>query len=267
MALPRDPWRLFLAPFRAANYRTLARSVRVFERPFAALYRYVSNRGSYPYEIALKTPTGRLAIDLPSFHDLRTVNEIFNRQDYGTRDDIDVVVDLGANIGISALYFLSRNRHCSVYCFEPSPVNLPRLERNLHPYADRVVIDPRAVSDVSGTFQFNAEPVGRYGGLLSGDYTAPVVNVIDVEVIDINSALESVLARESRIDVLKIDTEGTEIPIVKAIRPDLLSRIGEIVLEARVAEPLFPGQFAQTDHASGVCRLAALEPAPQQSAA
>lgn len=267
MALPRDPWRFFLAPFRAANYRTLVLSTRVFERPAAVLYRYLTNRGAYPYEIALKTPTGPLMIDLPSFHDLRTVNEIFNRQDYGTRDDIDVVVDLGANIGISALYFLTRNRRCSVYCFEPSPVNLPRLERNLHPYADRVVIDRRAVSDVSGTFQFNAEPVGRYGGLLNEHYTAPVVNVIDVEAIEINTALESVLAREPRIDILKIDTEGTEIPIVKAIRPDILARIGEIVLEARVAEPLFPGQFAQSEAASGVCRLAALPPAAHRSAA
>lgn len=255
MALPRDPWRLFLAPFRAANYRTLSRSLRTFERPLPVLYRYVSNRGAYPYEIELKTPTGPLEVNLPSFHDLRTVNEIFNREDYGARKDIEVVVDLGANIGISALYFLTLNRRSRVYCYEPSPINLPRLERNLRAYADRVVIDPRAVSDVSGTFQFNAEPVGRYGGLITDAYTEPVVNVIDVEVIEINAALESVLARESRIDVLKIDTEGTEIPIVKAIRPDLLERIDEIVLEARVAEPLLPGRFSQTDAASGVCHL------------
>lgn len=255
MALPRNPWRLFLAPFRAANYRTVLHSLRTFERPATVLYRYVTNRGDYPYEIGLKTPTGPLAISLPSFHDLRTANEVFNREDYGTRDDVDVIVDLGANIGISALYFLSLNEHSRVYCYEPSPVNLPRLHENLAEYSARTFIDRRAVSDTSGTFKFNAEPVGRYGGLLTDEYTAPVVNVIDVEVIDINAALESVLAREPRIDVLKVDTEGTEIPIVKAIRPDLLARIDEIVLEATVPEPLFPGQFTQTGHASGVCRL------------
>lgn len=254
MALPRDPWRFFLAPFQAANYRTLARSVRTFQRPFSALYRYATNRGVYPYEIGVKTPTGPLAISLPSFHDLRTVNEIFNRGDYGTRKDISVVVDLGANIGISALFFLTLNRDSRVYCFEPSPVNLPRLKQNLANYGGRAFIDERAVSDRSGTFQFNAEPVGRYGGLLNDQYTEPVVNVIDVEVIDINSALESILEREPRIDVLKIDTEGTEIPIVKAIRPDILARIDEIVLEARVTEQPLPG-FIQTGDTSGVCHL------------
>lgn len=259
MALPRKPWRLFLAPFRAANYRTVAQSVRTFRRPATVLYRYVTNRGDYPYEIGLKTPTGPLAISLPTFHDLRTANEIFNRQDYGTRQDVDVVVDLGANIGISALFFLTLNDHSRVYCFEPSPINLPRLKTNLSEYADRTVIDPRAVSDVSGTFGFNAEPVGRYSGLVNDAYTEPVVNVIDVEVIDINSVLESVLAREPRINVLKIDTEGTELPIVKAIRPDLLTRIDEIVLEAAAPEPLFPGLFSQTGHAGGVCRLRLLD--------
>lgn len=255
MSLPRHPWRFFLAPFRGANYRTIARSLRTFDRPFEVLYRYATNRGAYPYEIGVKTPTGLLEIALPSFHDLRTVNEIFNRKDYDAREDLDVVVDLGANIGISALFFLTLNDHSRVYCYEPSPVNLPRLEANLAAYSARTVIDPRAVSETSGVFKFNAEPVGRYGGLLTEQYTEPVVNVIDVEVIDVNAALESILAREPRINMLKIDTEGTEVPIVKAIRPDLLDRIDEIVLEATVPEPLFPGKFSQTGHVSGVCHL------------
>lgn len=260
MALPRSAWRFFLAPFRAANYRTVANSVRAFEHPAEVMYRYTTNRGDYPYDVTARTPTGPLTMTLPTFHDLRTVNEIFNRKDYPAGENVGVVVDLGANIGISALFFLSRNSYSRVYCYEPSPVNLQRLEHNLLPYGPRAIIDERAVSDESGTFQFNAEPVGRYGGLLSEAYTEPVVNVIDVEVIDINTALESVLAVEGHINVLKIDTEGTEIPIVKAIRPDILQRIDEILMEATVPETLFPGVFKQTGHPAGICRLQRIRP-------
>jgi len=260
MALPRAPWRFFLAPFRAANYRTVANAARAFEHPASVLYRYTTNGGSYPYDITLKTPTGPLKVSLPSYHDLRTANEIFNRKDYAAGENVGVVVDLGANIGISALYFLSRNSTSRVYCYEPAPVNIDRLKQNLAAYGDRAIIDARAVSDKSGTFEFNAEPVGRYGGLLTEGYTEPIVNVIEVEVIDINSALESILAREGHINVVKIDTEGTEIPIVKAIRPDLLEQIDEILMEATVPEPLFPGRFSQTGHTSGICRLHRLAP-------
>jgi len=44
--------------------------------------------------------------------------EIFCRLDYLAKTDIKVVVDIGSNIGISALYFLSRNKQAKCYLFE-----------------------------------------------------------------------------------------------------------------------------------------------------
>jgi len=52
-----------------------------------------------------------------------TVNEIFCREDYYCNGSVNVVVDLGSNIGLSALYFLSRNDKAKVYLFEPDPKN------------------------------------------------------------------------------------------------------------------------------------------------
>ncbi len=43
--------------------------------------------------------------------------------------DISVVVDFGSNIGISALYFLTRNQDIKVYLFEPVPQNILRLKK------------------------------------------------------------------------------------------------------------------------------------------
>ncbi len=42
-----------------------------------------------------------------------------------------VVVDIGSNIGISALYFLTRNPACRCWLYEPVPRNVERLRANL----------------------------------------------------------------------------------------------------------------------------------------
>jgi hypothetical protein len=47
---------------------------------------------------------GLVRIKLYSRHDLLTLNEVFFRRDYGSLDGIaPVVVDVGANIGITSL--------------------------------------------------------------------------------------------------------------------------------------------------------------------
>lgn len=247
---------VILAPFRAANYRTLMQSITVFPDALDVLSRYVTDRGGYPYAVRIRTPCGLIRPTLGSFHDLRTVNEIFCREDYPVGPSAEVIVDIGANIGISALYFLTRNRTSRVYCYEPSPVNLPRLDANTKPYGRRIRIEPLAVSDRSGRMDLNAESIGRYSGLVDIGYTRPLEHVVQVEVIDINRVLETVLAQEAHIDVLKIDTEGTELPCIYAARPQLLRRVRTIYLEAVASEPLHATWFEQ-QQAGEICRLSA----------
>jgi Methyltransferase FkbM domain len=54
---------------------------------------------------------------------------------------------------------------------------------------------------------------------------------IRVRVRHIDEVLGEVLASEPRIDVLKIDTEGTEASILEAASRDLLARVGVIYAE------------------------------------
>ncbi len=173
---------------------------------------------------------------------MMTVNEVFCRLDYNAGPGVRTIVDIGSNIGISALYFLSRNRSAHCYLAEPDPKNIARLSKNLAPFAARYTLDECAVSDAAGTVEFGLESSGRYGGIgLERDET------ILVRCRDINELLEEVIAAAGRIDILKVDTEGLEARTVMAIRPDLLDEVDVIYLESlEQVEPLHPTSMVQT---------------------
>lgn len=213
------------------------------------LWRYLTGHGDYPYDIDIVTPQGLIRPRLHSHHDILTVNEIFCRLDYPA-DPVDrVVVDVGSNIGISALYFLTRSLDTRCYLFEPDPRNVTRLRSNLAGFEGRYRLAEKAVSDRLGTVEFGIEPSGRYGGI--GLDTG---ESISVDCLDINTALQEILERERRIDILKVDTEGMESRTVQAIRPELLRLIKRIYLEAHPSWRLHPGVFRQRQYGS-VCQL------------
>jgi FkbM family methyltransferase len=228
--LGRDASRLALAPFQLRHYRAAVNIIRTFPQPLTTLARYLTNRGTYPWTIELRTPIGRCPVTMYSSHDLLTVNEIFARQDYGDGDGVVVVVDFGANIGISALYFLTRRTTSRVHCFEPDPRNADRLRQNLTGFEDRYVLSEAAVAVVGGRATFMREETGRYGHLIqAGD--RPNTTPLEVEVMAAVAVLDEVIDQEGHIDLLKIDTEGNEDAIVAAIPHGTMARIGHVYFE------------------------------------
>jgi FkbM family methyltransferase len=200
------------------------------------LFRYVTSAGGYPYVINIKTPIGLLSLQLHDAHDLRTVNEIFFRNDYPAPCNIGVVIDIGSNIGISGAYFMTRNKDCKCYLYEPLPSNIAKLKKNLEAFEGRFVLNECAVSTVSGMRPFYTEPTGRYGTLVK-----PLNGCIRVMVRNINGILAEVLSENPLIDLIKIDIEGLEEEVVNAIDKGFLYRIRLIVCEiadqVRVFEP------------------------------
>jgi FkbM family methyltransferase len=221
-----------MVPFEARHYRALWNTFRIGADPWSDLRRYLFRRGDYPYVARVRTPVGTASVTLFGPDDVLTLNEVFFREDYRVENDIRSVVDLGANIGVSALYFLTRNTSCRAHVFEPDPRNVERLRRNLVGFERRFTLHEYAVADSDGEFDFGVEPTGRYGGI--GVQTA---ETISVRAREVNAVLEEVLSEAGEIDVLKVDIEGLEQRVVEAIRPDLLERIRTIYVEAGEGEP------------------------------
>jgi FkbM family methyltransferase len=231
------------------QYVALARMLRRYPAAPVMVKRFLFGGGDYPYVCRVRTPTGTVAATLYSHHDVWTVNEVFAREDYRAGPELGVVVDVGSNIGISALYFLSRNRTSRCYLYEPVPRNVERLDVNLGPYRNRYRLERVAVADFDGEEDFAVEPTGRYGGLDGvGDER------IRVRCRSIVAVLDEVLERESRIDLLKLDTEGMERSTLAAIDDARLARIETILYETREPWNPDPERF-EMSFACETCRL------------
>lgn len=228
------------APFRPSHYRAARNMAQVYVQPLQVLSRYLSGAGAYPWDVPVHTPQGTVTPRIFSHAALRTLNEIFCRLDYRIDDAPKVIVDIGSNVGLSALYFLTRNPGNRCYLFEPVAENVRRLEQNLASFRDRYTLETNAVADTEGPVEFGVEPTGQYGGI--GVRTG---RTIRVRCRSINSVLDDVLRRESRIDLVKIDTEGAEERTILAIESGYLERIGAFYAEARPRRPLLPGRFRQ----------------------
>ena len=245
----RSSRRILRAIFGRQHYIALINMWKYYYNFCDNLVRYLTGNGKYPYEIELKTPTGTLKPTLYCHDDLLTVNEIFCRNDYPANAGTKTIVDLGSNIGISALYFLSRNDFCKCYLFEPDKRNIEKLKMNLKGYESRYFLEEAAVSYEAGQLNFGIESTGRYGGIgLKMD------EQIIVDCLNINDVLNKILEKEDYIDILKIDTEGIEQQTVKAIESTLLDRIKYIYIESHPDHELFPGKFYQKQYGS-VCQF------------
>jgi FkbM family methyltransferase len=231
MIFNRDLSKVLRAFVGPQHYRAALGMLRVYNRPVDAYARYLFGCGVYPAEINVKTPIGNIRLMIYSYHDMITVNEVFCRQDYPSTSKDQVFVDLGANIGVSAAYFLTRSVSGFVYLYEPVPSNVARLRRNLAFSEGRFAIEEIAVGTQSGIVKFGIEETGRYGGI--GEWRE---RQIEVRCVDSNDILGAIIAKQGRIDVLKVDIEGLENEVVARIPRPLRAKISKIYAECR-----FPG--------------------------
>jgi FkbM family methyltransferase len=170
---------------------------------------------------------GIVELTLYGTGDAFTVQEIFGLEGYFAARD-EVIVDFGSNIGISAAYFLSRNAKAKVYCFEPLPENYAKLCANLRPFAGRFEVKQCAVTDKDGTISFFTESTGRLSGLdcTSGDWR-------EFQCVSAADTLRQIAETHGRIDLLKVDIEGSEMLFMQKLPSEILRRIERIYVEGQ----------------------------------
>jgi FkbM family methyltransferase len=143
--------------------------------------------------------------------DIDVFMQIFAAQEYACLlglKHVDLIIDAGANVGFSSVYFLSRFPSCRVIAVEPDAANYKALQRNLAPYADRVKLYNFGVWSKSVDLMIEAR------GYRDGrDWTRQVRECAagehpHIQAITIDDLIEN--SGVSKLSLLKMDIEGAE---------------------------------------------------------
>jgi FkbM family methyltransferase len=134
--------------------------------------------------------------------------------DYGARPT--TVLDLGANVGAAARWFLATYPGCAVWAVEPDPNSFVLLSRNLAQWPSSVVVRT-AVSETGGIVEIASGANGSAGNFVRSIRLEAVEDVgggtgFDVTATTVSSLLA--LLPDGCTDVLKIDIEGSEVEIL-----------------------------------------------------
>ncbi len=143
---------------------------------------------------------------------LHGLKEIFIEQLYKTKLPPDAyIIDCGANIGLSVIYFKQLVPNAKIIAFEPDGKNAELLKRNADSFnLQNVEIRQEAVWIDNTTLSFKSE------GTMSSKIDESIQNGENkVQAIRLKELLNR------KIDFLKIDIEGAEYEVLKDIKENL----------------------------------------------
>jgi FkbM family methyltransferase len=140
----------------------------------------------------------------------------------------EIVIDIGANIGVFTLYAATRARDVQVYAYEPFPENVKWLRHNVTSSGlTNVRVQQKAIGAETGVryLQVNADDWIMHS-LFGGGETARGLPVDCLSFDDVMNG-EGI----AQCDLLKLDCEGSEYEILQRCAPETLKRVRRIVGE------------------------------------
>lgn len=152
----------------------------------------------------------------------------------------DIVVDVGANVGVFSIY--AGKKGAKVYSFEPNPQVFELLRENIrfNHLEDQVVAINAALGDTEDKVDLfipNSSKVYKEGSAsISKQYVGGLIEILydDFKVYKVQSkTLESFIKefKLEKVDLLKMDCEGSELCIIKNSNPDVFEIIKNIAME------------------------------------
>ena len=136
------------------------------------------------------------------------------------------VIDIGANVGLFALYMKDLRHDCDVFCFEPAPQTVELLKRNTA-HDSRIHVYPYALSNHGEMASLYLNPWNSGENSLRAS-AMTFSDTIRVPVKDAASALHQ--TGLTYIDIIKIDTEGSEVDILESLQ-GYLPYVGILMIE------------------------------------
>jgi FkbM family methyltransferase len=136
----------------------------------------------------------------------------------------EVFVDVGANVGAYTLFGAPRFQ--TVLAVEPGSIARRMLERNLIINdVQNVTVDARVVGTRNGLVKLYHSPATINWGLIPSN-TSQEFDLVEAV------TLGDLLSEYGRVDLIKIDVEGSELDVLRSAE-DSLQKVSEIIIEVR----------------------------------
>ena len=190
----------------------------------------------------INTLVKKVLIFFDYFHKRKIINEIKN---IDTKNYLKVILDVGAHEGESIELFLKNFRVDTIYSFEPSEQTFKKLLKNSEKLKKKflntkIYLKNYAVGDIEKNVELNYLHETSSSTLKNLDtkshyfrkkerFFGKLINKkIIVKQINFRDYLEK--KKLKKIDLLKIDTEGYELEVLRGLK-DLISEVSIILFE------------------------------------
>ena len=152
-----------------------------------------------------------------------TFNEVLTNGSYDFPvKNAKTIVDLGANIGLSTIFFKDKYPNSKVICVEPADENLDFLYENIIGLKDSIYVERKPIWSKKTELVFSA------GECSSSDYFGEGTGEVKYKTITMPKLMKAY--GFEKIDILKIDIEGWEIPVLTE-NNEWLENVNNIFIE------------------------------------
>lgn len=161
-------------------------------------------------------------------------------------NDTDIVFDIGSNTGIFALYAGLQAKH--VYAFEPVPYLAEQIKHNLRVNnLSNVEVMQLAITGKPGHIAFHFSQINTGAHSAYSNLESP--ETIEVQTTSIEDFCNK--KQIDKIDLFKMDCEGSEYEILLNMRPEMLRRISKIAMEFHYINGHSPAELVNYLESSG----------------
>jgi FkbM family methyltransferase len=218
-----------------AKYANLIRNIsnwhlyfsRKFNVPYGKLLFYLRDKS-----ISFTTPAKSLYL---VFKEIFLTDVYSMDQLAASLPEKPVVIDIGSNAGYFTLFLLAKKEEARVYAYEAVPANcklfLQHLEMN--PQLNGMVeVYHRAVTGSPATtvkLHMEAADDNSVTASVYDDFTKDNTYIAEVPCISLAEILAS--NQLSKVDLVKVDCEGSEYPIIYESPPHVWEKIDRMAIE------------------------------------
>ena len=231
----------YLIPFK----KVLFDAVKKVYIPPRSLYRFLVHRGIFKLDVHGQV----LKLKHPGFHFYienefywkgyeRSGFEVISRELWmKLSSDAKVIFDVGANTGLYSLFSGLKNPDAEIHAFEPILRNVEKLRYNaaINHIENISVVEAAVASEDGSTIIY--QPSTDVSTTSTLDATVAKSRQLDLNPVEVKTVRLDSYIKEHRIDkvdLIKIDVEGFEVPVFESLGTLLKSMKPTILAEIRI---------------------------------